>query len=227
MNSSSDPRPKPHPTRLWNIARPASRSHCPSRPRPGMPAASPRPWKQITPDPEALLAARLEAERRAISAQARQEAEREIQRARAEIARAIEQFAQPARRIFPPRRGGSRRPRAGHRPPPASIAKPRSIHACSPVWSTTNSSNSTPRPACASSSPRIPRLLERSRPRHVASRRGRPRQGARRRATSASKPLSASTTVSFERELKEIERGFFDLLSHRRRPRRPHTARVQ
>ena len=45
------------------------------------------------PDPAALLAARIEEERRTITAQARQEAEREIQLARSAISRAIEQFA--------------------------------------------------------------------------------------------------------------------------------------
>ncbi len=66
---------------------------------PGMFGGQPRAV-EAKPDPEALFAARLEAERRAISAQARQDAEREIQRARAEIARAIEQFAQQRDEYF-------------------------------------------------------------------------------------------------------------------------------
>jgi flagellar assembly protein FliH len=36
-----------------------------------------------------------------------------------------------------------------------------------------------------------------------------------------------STTVSLERELKEIERGFFDLLSHRPRASDDKSVRVQ
>ncbi len=36
-----------------------------------------------------------------------------------------------------------------------------------------------------------------------------------------------STVVSFERELKEIERGFFDLLSHRPAAADVRAARVQ
>jgi flagellar assembly protein FliH len=37
----------------------------------------------------------------------------------------------------------------------------------------------------------------------------------------------ASTTVSFEGELKEIERGFFDLLSHRPGAAESRPVRVQ
>ena len=51
-----------------------------------------RPAEQQS-DPAALFTARLEEERRAITAQARQEAEHEIQRARGEIAHTIELFA--------------------------------------------------------------------------------------------------------------------------------------
>jgi len=45
------------------------------------------------PQPDEILAARLEEERRAIAAQSRVEVEREVRRARAAVAEAIEQFA--------------------------------------------------------------------------------------------------------------------------------------
>src|SRR5450631_3836009 len=58
------------------------------------------PQPEPQPDPAVLFAARLDEQRRAITAQARQDTEREIQRVRSEIARAIADFGQQRERYF-------------------------------------------------------------------------------------------------------------------------------
>jgi Flagellar assembly protein FliH len=63
-------------------------------------AAPPSQPEEPLPDPAAVMEARIEQERHAITVQAHQEAEREIQRARAAIAGAIEQFARQRDEYF-------------------------------------------------------------------------------------------------------------------------------
>ena len=232
MNSSSDPaqsQPVAY-TACWY----STAEHCASRE-----LRSPSPSRQIVrgpatpppkpnrPDPAALLAARLEAERRAITAQARQDAEREIQRARAEIARAIEQFAQQRDEYF--------RHAEGEVVSLALAIARRLIHRETQI---------DPRLLAglvnyeldqleAATSVRLlvsPETL--SYWNEAAPTMSRPVEVAPDKALAPGEArietVLGSTTVSFERELKEIERGFFDLLSHRpAAPEDQAAARVQ
>ncbi|MGC2210912.1 MAG: FliH/SctL family protein [Candidatus Korobacteraceae bacterium] len=172
------------------------------------------PPAEPLPDPAAVLEARLEQERRAIRAQAHQEAEREIQRARTAIAGAIQQFAQQrdeyfhqaeseivgltlaiARRILhresqidPGLLTGLVRHELEQLDAATSVrlfVSPDTLSA----W------NETVRA--------IPHPVELLADKTLGP-------GDARLETAL-----GSTTVSFERELKEIERGFFDLLSRR------------
>ena len=182
-------------------------------------AAQPEPSSEPTeaelpPDPAALLEARLEAERRTIRAQARQEAASEIQRARAPIARAIEAFAHQrqeyfrhaeeevvslalsiARRLI--RRETQIDPRllaglVSYELEQLDAATSVRLFVSPDTLSYWNEAAPTlSRPVELAPDPALP-------------------TGDARLET-----VLGSTTLSFERELKEIERGFFDLLSHR------------
>ncbi len=192
---------------------------------PGMFAVQPRA-AEPKPDPEALFAARLEAERRAITAQARQDAEREIQRVRAEIARAIEQFAQQRDEYF--RHAESEvvslalaiARRLLHR---ETQIDPRLLSGLVNYELDQLDAATSVRlfvsPDTLSywnaSAPTMSRPVEVAPDKTLAA-------GAVRIET-----VLGSTVVSFDRELKEIERGFFDLLSHRPAPPETTTARVQ
>jgi len=172
------------------------------------------------------MAARIEQERRAITAQVRQEAEREIQHARAAIHATIEQFNQQRDEYFrevedevvqlglaiahrlirrelqidPRLLAGLVRYELEQLEAATSVrlfVSPDSLGAWSEVL------GSMPRPvelsgdkALTASEARIETAL-------------------------------GSTTVSFERELKEIERGFFDLLGHRPAANDATAARLQ
>ncbi len=178
------------------------------------------------PDLEALFAARLEAERRAITAQAHQEAEREIERARAQIAHAIEQFAQQRDKYFAQVEGEvvslalAIARRLLHREAQMNprllaglvnyeleqldaatsvrlLVSPETLNYWSEaVPAMSHAVEMLPDKALAMGTVRIETAL-------------------------------GSTTVSFERELKEIEHGFFDLLSHRPATEETTAARVQ
>jgi flagellar assembly protein FliH len=165
-------------------------------------------------DPEALLRARLEAERRAITAQLRQEAEREIQHARAEIAAAIEQFEQQRAEYF--------RDAEGEIVGLALAITRRLLHRESQI---------DPHLLAGLVRYELDRLDAGTSVRllvspetlgywtQAATTMPRPVEAAADKALGAGavriETALGSTTVGFERELKEIERGFFDLLSHR------------
>jgi flagellar assembly protein FliH len=172
------------------------------------------PPTEPLPDPAEVLEDRLEQERRAIRAQAHQEAEREIQRARAAVAGAIQQFAQQRDEYF--RQAESEivgltlaiARRILHRESqldPGLLAglvrhELEQFDAATSVRlfvspDTLSAWNETVRA--------IPHPVEL----HADKTLG---PGDARLETAL-----GSTTVSFERELKEIERGFFDLLSRR------------
>ncbi len=216
MNSSSEPwQPASYPPLEYRDASELFDGE-PAEPAPedNHPPAPAEP----APAPEELfaarLAARIEEERGAITVQARQDAEREIQCARAEVARAIEQFSQQrdqyfqqvetelvnlalaiARRIL--RRESQIDPHllAGlvnyeleQLEAATSVRLFVSPEALS-YWSAALPTMSHP--------------VELAADKALAP-------GELRIETAL-----GSTTVSFERELKEIEHGFFDLLSHR------------
>ncbi len=177
-------------------------------------------------DPDALLAARIEAERRVIRAEARQEAEREIQRARAAINEAIEQFAQQREEYF-------RHAEEEVVSLALAIAR-RLIHRESQIDPRLLAGlvNYELDQLDAATSVRLfvsPDALSywneaaqaMSRPVEVAADKALPPGDARMET------VLGSAIVSFERELKEIERGFLDLLSHRPSPAETKTVRVQ
>jgi flagellar assembly protein FliH len=191
----------------------------------GMLANQPRAVES-KPDPEALFATRLEAERRAVNAQARQDAEREIQRVRAEIARAIEQFAQQRDEYF-------RHAESEVVSLALAIAR-RLLHRETQIdprllsglvnYELDQLDNATSVRLLVSpqtlsywnaAAPTMSHPVEVAPDKTLAA-------GAVRIETAL-----GSTVVSFDSELKEIERGFFDLLSHRPSPQETTTARVQ
>jgi flagellar assembly protein FliH len=189
------------------------------------PVPPPEPTEPL-PDPAEVLEARIEQERRAITAQARQEAEREIQNARAAIADAIEQFTQQRHEYFRQAEAEivslalaiSRRlihresqidPRllAGlvrHELEQLDAATSVRLLVSPDTLSYWNEAVST-----------IPRTLELASDKALSP-------GDARIETAL-----GSTTVSFESELKEIERGFFDLLSRRPESSDGKSVRVQ
>ena len=187
--------------------------------KPPQPAAA-KPAVPV-PNQAEIFAARLELERTAIVAQARQEAEREIARARAAVAKSLEHFARQrdeyfhqaegeivdlalaiARRILHRECQVDRQLLSGlvHHELEHLEGATGVRLAVSPdklnEWSETVRAVSRPVELVADKS--------------LSS-------GEARIETAL-----GSTTVSFERELKEIERGFFDLLS-----RRPAAASAQ
>ncbi len=189
MNSSSEPFPVLVLACRWNIATPASRSQSRASFRNRCGASRPERRSRL-PDPAELLAARIEEERRAITAQARQEAS-------GNPARPCRDHCAPSSNLPSSATNISARPRpkssASRWPSPAasSIAKPRSIRACLPVWSTTNSSNWKPQPACASFvSPDTLSYWKRSRPRPCRVPSSSPPTRRSPRAMPALKPLS-------------------------------------
>jgi flagellar assembly protein FliH len=172
------------------------------------------------PDPTALLEARLEAERRTIRAQARQEAEREIGRARADIARAIAQFAHQRQEYFRHAEEevvnlalaiARRLIRRETQIDPRLLAglvnyELEQINATTSVRLFVSPETLS---YWNDSAPALSRPVELAPDQALA-------HGDVRIET-----VLGSATLSFERELKEIERGFFDLLSHR--PQAPET----
>lgn len=172
------------------------------------------PVAEQQPDPATLFAARVEEERRTITAQVRQESERDNQRVRAEIARAIESFAQQRDEYF--RQAESEIVNLA-----LAIAR-RLIHRETQIDPRLLAGlvNYELEQLDAATSVRLfvspdslkywnDAVLAMSRPVEVALDKALA-PGAARIET-----ILGSTIVSFERELKEIECGFFDLLSHR------------
>jgi flagellar assembly protein FliH len=225
MNSSSEPlSPAAYLPLQYCEANQPFRAPSPAKQQSGTPVAE-------EPDPSALIEARIQAERRTIRAQVRQEAEREIQHARADIARAIEQFAHQredyfrhaeeeivnlalaiARRLIHRETQIDPRLLAGlvnyeleQLDSTTSVrlfVSPDSLGYWNEAADTMSRSvEVAPDPGLTPGDARIETVL-------------------------------GSATVGFERELKEIERGFFDLLSHRPSPAETNaaetkTARVQ
>lgn len=182
--------------------------------------------EEAAPDPEALFAARLEEQRHAITAQARQETEREIERTRAEIARAIEQFAQQRDEYF-------HQAEAEVVSLALAIAR-RIIHRETQI---------DPQLLAGLVNYELKQLERATGVRllvspetlgywnEAAPKMSRPVEVAPDKALASGEvrieTVLGSTTVSFECELKEIERGFFDLLSHRPAAKETRTALVQ
>jgi flagellar assembly protein FliH len=184
------------------------------------------PVAEAQPDPAELFSARLEEERRTITAQARQEAEREIQRGRAELARAIEQFAQQRQKYFS---------QAESEVVSLTLAIARRlIHRETQI---------DPRLLAGLVSYELEQLDAATSVRllvsadslnywkEAATAMPHPAEVVPDKALAAGEvrieTVLGSTTVGFERELKEIERGFFDLLSHRAAAVESRPARVQ
>jgi flagellar assembly protein FliH len=178
------------------------------------------------PDPAVIFANRLEEETRAIAAQSRAEIEREVQRARGAIGEAVSHFSEQRDTYFRQVEGevvqlalGIAR-RIIHR---ESQVDPKMIaalvHYELDQLDTATSVRLVVAPDAlgywndAASS--MPRTVE-----VVADRSITP--GTLRMETAL-----GSTAINFEGELKEIERGFFDLLSHRPAAEEARTARVQ
>lgn len=189
-------------------------------------AAPADPSAEQVPDAAELLAARIELERRAITAQARQESERELQRVRAEVTGAVEQFAQQRDEYF-------RQAEAEIVGLALAIAR-RLLHRETQIDPRLLAGlvNYELEQLEAATSVRLfvsPDTLScweqairgMSRPVELASDRALTAGDAR------IETVLGSTIVSFESELKEIERGFFDLLSHRPASAESRTLRVQ
>jgi flagellar assembly protein FliH len=177
-------------------------------------------------DPAELFATRLEEERRTITAQLRQEAEEEIRRARSEIARAIESFAKQREEYF-------RQAETEVVSLSLAIAR-RIIH---------RESQMDPRLIAGLVNYELEQLDVATSTRLFVS------PGTLGAWNEALPTLAGAvelmpdkalapgdvrietalgvTSVSFERELKEIERGFFDLLSRRPAASESKSVRVQ
>jgi len=178
------------------------------------------------PDPAELLAARIEQERRTITAQAHQESERELQRVRAEVAGAVEQFARQRDEYF-------HQAEAEIVGLALAIAR-RLLHRETQI---------DPRLLAGLVNYELEQLEAATSVRLLVSPdtlscweeaiRGMSRlvELASDKALTAGdariETVLGSTIVSFESELKEIERGFFDLLSHRPASAESRTLRVQ
>lgn len=178
------------------------------------------------PDPEVILAERLENERRTILAESRTEIDREVQRARNAIAESIAQFAGQRDAYF-------RQVESEVVQLALSIAR-RIVHRESQVDpkllaglvryemeqldSATSVRLLVPTDAFAywnEAASAMPRKVEVCADRTITP-------GTLRMETAL-----GSTAINFEGELKEIERGFFDLLSHRPATEESRPARVQ
>jgi flagellar assembly protein FliH len=176
------------------------------------PSAAPPP--EPLPDPAEVLAARIEQERHVITAQARQDAEREIQRARTAITTAIEGFAKQRDEYFR---------QAETEVVQLALAITRRL--------IRRESQIDPRLLVGLVNYELDQLESGTSVRILVS----PDEldswnkaldiashsievaGDMALSTNEARieTTLGSTTVSFERELKEIERGFFDLLSYR------------
>ncbi len=230
MNSSSEPPPPASylPLQYCDAGEPFSppQSPAPGQSSPEHHGSSSGNQGGEVPNPAELLAARLEAERRAIRAEAHQEAEREIQRAHTAISRAIEQFTHQREEYF-------RHAEEEVVSLALAIAR-RLIHRESQVDPRLLSGlvNYELEQLDAATSVRLivsPDAL--SYWNEAAQSISRPIEVAADKALAPGdvriETVLGSATVSFERELKEIERGFFDLLSHRPPAAETKTVRVQ
>ena len=225
MNSSSEPAqrlPQPlsgHASRSASFVPMEYRDagapfHCEDDPSTKVAQSPASPNEEPTPDPAVLLAARIEEERRTITARVRKEAEREIQLARAAIAQAIEQFAQQRDEYF-------RLAEAEVVDLALAIAR-RIIHRecqIDPRLLAGLVNYELEQLEAATSvrlivSPETMRYWNDAAPSLSRSVQIAPDKSLTPGSVRIETALG-STSVSFERELKEIERGFFDLLSHR------------
>jgi flagellar assembly protein FliH len=178
------------------------------------------------PEPNDIFATRLEEERRAITTQSRAEIEREVRRARAAVADAIEQFAKQRESYFRQVEGevvqlalGIAR-RIVHR---ESQVDPQLIaalvrHELEQLDAATSVRLVVTPDALAYWSEAVsavPRSVEVIVDRAIAP------------GTLRVETAMGSTAINFEAELKEIERGFFDLLSRRPAVEETRTARLQ
>lgn len=184
------------------------------------------PPSEAQPDSAAVFAARLDEQRRTITAQARQEAEREIQRARGEILRAIEAFEHEREKYF-------RQCEAEVVDLALAIARriiyretqidPRLLARLVNYELEQLDAATSVRLIVSPDSlgywkeavPGMSHAVEVSTDKAIAT-------GDVRIET-----VLGTTSVSFERELKEIERGFLDLLSQRPVVSESRPARVQ
>jgi len=223
MNSSSE-----HPQSLSCVPMQYRDAGEPFEPRQiseSAPAEAARSAEQV-PDPAELLAARIAEERRTITAQARQESERELQRVRAEVAGIVEQFAQQRDEYF-------RQAEAEIVGLALAIVR-RLLHRETQIDPRLLAGlvNYELEQLEAASSVRLfvsPDTLScweeairgMSHPVELAS------DKALKAGDARIETALGSTIVSFENELKEIERGFFDLLSHRPASAESRTLRVQ
>jgi flagellar assembly protein FliH len=166
------------------------------------------------PDLEELVAARVELQRRAVTAQAQQEAAQEIQRARATVACAIEQFTRQRDEYFRQAEGEivnlslAIARKIIHR---ESQIDPRLLaglvrHELEQLEAAT-SVRLLVSPETLSYWGEALRSLPR--PVEVAP------DAALAAGEARIETALGSTTLGFDRELKEIERGFFDLLARR------------
>ncbi len=230
MNSSSDPTqpesmpsscPVSYPPMEYRDADESFSSEDTGQPSENSSAAS-----DPSPDPAELLASRIEEERQDITARARQEFERELQRARTAIATTIEEFALRRDEYF--RQVESEvvqlalaiARRVIHR---ESQIDPRLLaglvnYELDQLDAATSVRLFVAPDALASWSQTLDAM---PRPAELVADKALAANEAR------IETALGSTTVSFERELKEIERGFFDLLSHRPAPAETKVARVQ
>jgi len=178
------------------------------------------------PEPNDIFAARLEEERRAVAAQSRAEVDREVRRARAAVAEAIEQFAKQRDSYFRQVEGevvqlalGIAR-RIVHR---ESQVDPQLIaalvrHELEQLDAATGVRLVVTPDALgywSEAATAMSRSVEVTVDRAIAP-------GTLRMETAM-----GSTSINFEAELKEIERGFFDLLSHRPAVEETRAARLQ
>ena len=178
------------------------------------------------PDPAEILAVRLEEEKRTIATQMRTESERQIQHARSAIAQAIDAFAKQRDMYFRQVEGEvvqlalaiARRilHRESQIDPHLLAALVRheldQLDTATTVRLVVSPDGLTCWSEAASS---MPRKVEVVADRALAS-------GTLRIETAL-----GSTAIDFEHELKEIECGFFDLLSHRPSSEDSSSARVQ
>jgi flagellar assembly protein FliH len=226
MNSSSDPIQTASYAPLEYREADEPLDAVPS-PQPSPEAAEAKPCSaELKIDAAELLAARIEEERRTVSVQLRQEAEREIQRARADVARSIEQFAQQRDEYFKQAEAEvvSLALAIAHRLIHREVQIDRRLvaglvshelaqfNAATDVRLFVSPETLSFWREAALAMPHSPEVAADP---ALAS-------GEARIETSL-----GSTTVGLENELKEIERGFFDLLSHRPASAESRPVRVQ
>ena len=205
MSSSSEPRPSYVPLEYREAG---------EEPSSGTSTTAPSEPEEPKPDPAALYAAQLEQERKAITAQLRRDAEREVQNARAAVARAVEEFANRREEYF--RNVESEvvslalaiARRVIHR---ETQLDPRLLAALVRYELEQLDAATSVRLLVPAEALNQWREVAATMPRRVEV------------TTDASLQANevkiatelGETTINFEGELKEIERGFFDLLAHR------------